>query len=183
MINKKIKYLLFAGYLNLFAFAFFTPLFALFVGKLSANPADVGIAWGVNLYAAALMIIISGRYEDRIKSKEKMVVAGYFLMAAGAAAYLLVHTMAELYLVQLFNAVGVGLLTPAWRTLYSKKEDKGRETLEWSLADGGARFFGATGAVIGGFILKYSSFMTIFVMIAAIQLIAAGVSMSLLNKD
>lgn len=182
MINTKIRYLLFANYLNLFAFAFFTPLFALFVTKLDPNPAMVGIAWGVNMYAAAGMILLFGRYEDRIKHKETLVVVGYFLMAAGAAAYMLVNTLNQLYLVQLFNAVGVGLLTPAWRTSYAKAEDKGKETLEWSLVDGGAKFFIATGAIIGGFILKYYSFKVIFAMIAVIQLVGAFVSLELLKK-
>ena len=135
------------------------------------------------MYAAALMIILFGKYEDRIKNKEKLVVIGYFLMAAGAASYLLVSSIGELFAVQLFNAIGVGLLTPAWRTAYAKSEDKGRETEEWAFMEGGNRFFIATGAVIGGFILKYYSFKAIFVVMAVLQLGAALVAMRLLEHE
>jgi predicted MFS family arabinose efflux permease len=181
MVNQKIKYLLFANYLNFFAFAFFTPLFALFVTGLNPNPAVVGIAWGVNMYAAGAMILLFGRYENRIKNQEKLVVTGFFIMAVAFAGYILVDNLTELFLVQLINAVGLGMATPAWRTLYSKDEDKGRETVEWSFVDGGNRFFVATGAIAGGLILKYGSFQLLFAVMATIQLIAALVSMNLLS--
>jgi len=180
-MNSKARILLYANYLNFFGIAFFTPLFALFVADINAGPEMVGIAWAVNMYAAALMIIVFGKYEDHIKNKEKLVVVGYFLMAAGAASYLLVSSLGELFAVQLFNAIGVGILTPAWRTVYAKSEDRGKETEEWAFMEGGNRFFIATGAIIGGFILKYYSFKVIFVVMAVLQLIAAFVAMQLLQ--
>jgi predicted MFS family arabinose efflux permease len=181
-MNPKARILLYANYLNFFGIAFFTPLFALFVDDIGAGPEMVGIAWAVNMYAAALMIILFGRYEDKIKNKEKVLVVGYFLMAAGAASYLLVSSLPELFAVQLFNAIGVGILTPAWRTVYAKSEDRGRETEEWAFMEGGNRFFIATGALIGGFILKYYSFKAIFVLMAVAQLIAAFIAMQLLTS-
>ncbi|OGL25592.1 hypothetical protein A3E49_02240 [Candidatus Saccharibacteria bacterium RIFCSPHIGHO2_12_FULL_49_19] len=181
-MNAKIRYLLLANYLNLFAFAFFTPLFALFVTDLNPNPEFVGIAWGVAMYTAALMMLVFGRYEDRIKNKEKLIVAGYFLMAAGALSYLLVSDIKELFAVQLFNAIGLGMLTPAWRTVYANAEDRGKETKEWAFMEGGDRFFIATGAIIGGFILKYYSFKAIFVVMALLQLVAGLVALRLLQS-
>ena len=180
-MNLKTRYLLYANYLNFFGIAFFTPLFALFVDGLGVGQEMVGIAWAVNMYAAALMIILFGKYEDRVKNKELIVVIGYFLMAAGAAAYMLVSSIGELFAVQLFNAIGVGLVTPAWRTTYAKAEDRGKETEEWAFMEGGNRFFIATGAILGGFILKYYSFKAIFVVMAILQLGAALVAMQLLK--
>src|SRR3990167_10601242 len=86
-MNAKIRYLLLANYLNLFAFAFFTPLFALFVTDLNPNPEFVGIAWGVAMYPAALMMLVFGRYEDRIKNKEKIILAGHFFFFSGALSF------------------------------------------------------------------------------------------------
>ncbi|HET9850768.1 MAG TPA: MFS transporter [Candidatus Saccharimonadales bacterium] len=182
MVNTKIRYLLFSNYLNLLGFSIFTPLFAIFVLNLRNDPSLVGLAWGVNLYAAALMILLFGKYEDRWRHKEQLVVIGFFLLAAGGAAYLLVHSIWQLFAIQAFNAIGTGVLTPAWRTVYAKSEDKGRETLEWSFVDGGAKFFSATGAVIGGLILKFYSFRAIFILICLIQLLAGIVALSLLKN-
>jgi len=103
-------------------------------------------------------------------------------MAAGALSYLLVSDIKELFAVQLFNAIGLGMLTPAWRTVYANAEDRGKETKEWAFMEGGDRFFIATGAIIGGFILKYYSFKAIFVVMALLQLVAGLVALRLLQS-
>lgn len=181
MLNIKIRYLLYASYLNLFSFAFFNPLFALYVIHIGARPEYIGIAWGVNMYAAAAMILLFGKFEDKRKNKEKLVIAGYFILAIGAFSYIWVTSLWQLFIVQVINAVGIGILTPAWRTTYALNEDKGKESLEWSFVDGGGRFFIATGAIVGSLLYKYYGFKTIFILIGIIQLIAAFLSLKLLN--
>jgi predicted MFS family arabinose efflux permease len=180
--NITIRYLLITNYLNLFAFAFFNPLFALYVLHLGGKPEIVGIAWGVNMYAAALMILLFGRYENQKKNQEKLVVMGYFVLAAGAASYLLVSNVWQIFIVQIINALGMGLMTPAWRTAYAAGEDKGKETIEWSLVDGGGRFFIASGAMVGSLIYKFYGFTGIFILITLIQLVAAFISLRLLKS-
>ena len=183
MVNFKVRYLLFANYLNLFAFAFFTPLYALFVIGLGGDAKIVGLSAGVAAYATALMILFFGRWENSHKHKEKMVVIGYFWLAAGAVAFMLVHHIWQLFVVQIFNAIGVGILTPALRTTYAQWEDKGKETQEWSFWDGGNHIFMATGAILGGFLLSaIGSFRGLFALIAAIQFVGALISLKLLNK-
>src|SRR5476651_1911102 len=110
MVNAKIRYLLYSNYLNVLGFSLFTPLFAIFVLHLKNDPGIVGIAWGVNMYAAALMILVFGKYENARKHQEKLVVLAFFLMALGAAAYILVTNIWQLFAVQLFNAIGAGML-------------------------------------------------------------------------
>ena len=183
MLNFKIRYLLFANFLNLFAFAFFSPLYALFVVGLGGSAKIVGVSVGVGTYATALMILFFGRYENRLISKEKMVVIGYFWLAAGAAAYMLIDHIWQLFIVQIFNAVGTGILLPAWKTSYAKHEDHGKETQEWSFLDGGNALFTATGALIGGFLLSaLGGFKSLFALIASIQLVAALISLNLLKR-
>ncbi|MDB5160754.1 MAG: Major facilitator superfamily 1 [Candidatus Saccharibacteria bacterium] len=179
--NTKIRYLLITNYLQLFAFSFFNPLFALYVLHLGAKPEIIGVAWGVNMYAAALTILLFGRYENQNSNKERLVVLGYFVLAAGAASFLLVSNVWQLLVVQIVNAVGLGMMTPAWRTAYAQSEDKGKEIMEWSLVDGGGRFFIATGAMVGSLIYKYFGFHGIFILIALVQLIAAVISLQLLK--
>lgn len=183
MTNTKIKLLLIANFVNNFAYSFFPPLFALFVAKIDASPAMVGIAWGVNMFTIGVMILLFGRYENKIQNQDKLMIYGYVLMAAGALSYLLVHNIWQLFAVQFFNAIGVGMLIPAWRTIFTKGEDKDKITLEWSWADASLRFSIATGAIAGGLILKYGDFRDLFILMAAVELIAAGIAMSLLKQS
>jgi cyanate permease len=183
MMNLKVRYLLFANYLNLFAFAFFTPLYAIFVLNLGGDAKIVGLTSGLGTYAAALMILFFGKWENSQRHQEKLVIAGFFWLAIGALGYILVHHIWQLFAVQIFNAIGTGLLVPALRTTYAKMEDKGRETQEWAFWEGGNRIFAATGAILGGFLLSaLGSFKGLFLMIAAVQLIGAIISIKLLQK-
>jgi predicted MFS family arabinose efflux permease len=135
------------------------------------------------MYAAAITILIFGRLEDKRKNKLKLVIAGYFILAIAGFSYIFVTDIQGLFVVQIINAIGVGILTPAWRTTYALSEDKGRETLEWSFVDGGGKFAIATGAIIGSFIYKYYGFKAIFILIGIIQLIAAFISLRLLKES
>jgi len=184
MPSFRIRYLLFANYLNLFAFAFFTPLYALFVTGLGAGPKTVGISAGVAAYATALMILFFGRWENSQKHKEKLIVLGYFWLSAGAVGYMLIHHIWQLYLVQIFNAIGVGIITPALRATYAQWEDKGKETQQWAFWEGGNRIFVATGSILGGFLLTaMGNFKGLFALIAAIQLVGGLVSLKILKDE
>lgn len=182
MVNIKIKILLASQFVNNFALAFFTPVFALFVVKFDPNPAMAGIAWSVNMFVLATLILIFGKYENKLKNHAKLVVAGYLLMAVGALSYLLVDNIWQLIAVQAFNAIGLAMAMPAFRTLFTKGEDKSKITLEWSMADANMRYAIALGAVVGGLLLKYAGFDTLFVLMAAFELLSAGIAMSLLNE-
>jgi MFS family permease len=182
VINKKIKILLAANFVNNVGFSFFPPLFALFVAKFDRSPAMVGTAWAVNMFVLGIMILIFGRYENKLNNHEKLLVTGYLLMATGALCYLLVDNIWQLFAVQAFNAIGVGMSMPAFRTIFTKGEDKDKVTVEWSMADANIRFAIATGAIAGGLVLKYSGFDTLFILIAAFELMSAGIAMSLLNE-
>ncbi len=183
MPSFRVRYLLFANYLNLFAFAFFTPLYALFVLNIGGDAKTVGLTSGLGTYAAALMILFFGKWENSQKHQERLVVIGFFWLAVGAAAYILVHHVWQLFAVQAFNSIGTGMLVPALRSTYAKWEDKGRETQEWSFWEGGNRIFAATGAIVGGFLLSATGgFKSLFALMSAVQLVAALISLKLLKK-
>jgi MFS family permease len=103
-------------------------------------------------------------------------------MAVGALSYLLVHNIWQLFAVQAFSAIGLGMSMPAFRTLFTKAQDKGMITVEWSMADANIRFAMAAGATVGGLILKFGGFNDLFMLIAAFELFSAGIAMSLLNQ-
>ena len=175
MPNAKIKYLLFSNYLSLFSFAFFNPLFAIYVVNKGMPAEQVGFALGINLYIAALIILFIGKFEDKRKNKAKLIALGYVVLAIASCSYLFVHNFSGLVIAQAINALGVGIYIPALRTTYGKSEDKGKETTEWAYMEGGGRFFMATGAVVGSLIFKFYGFKTMFILIALIQLVAAYV--------
>lgn len=182
MLNVRLRYLLFSNYLNLFGFSLFSPLYALYATGIGATPQLVGLSYAVNTLASACMVIMFGRFEDRFKDKRKMVVVGYFWLSAAAFSFLLVHTIPQLFLIQVFNAIGTGILLPAFKATYMRTEDRGSEAREWSFYDGGNMLSTAAGAALSGVILAYYGFHAIFAIMGTIQLIAAFVSLRVIAE-
>lgn len=181
-MKPSLRYLLVSNYLNLLGFALFSPFYALFALRIGAGAFQTGAAWAVYTAVSGVVIIVFGRVEDKISDKRPLVVAGYFWLALGALSFLLVKSTTSLFVVQAFNALGAGILLPAWKCAYGKGEDKGREASEWSLFDGGNMLCTAAAALAGGYLVKQYGFHSIFILMFCIQLVAAFVSTNLLVR-
>lgn len=175
------RILLISNYINLFGFALFMPLYALFARDVGATPFETGIAYGLYTGLAGVLMILIGRIEDHIKRKLHLIVFAYFWLACAALLFLFVDDPTSLYIVQGVNAIGAGMLMPAWKASFAKHQDKGKEASEWSLFDGGNYIGIAIAATIGGYVVKMYGFDTIFIAMFVIQCIAAIISLRLLT--
>ena len=182
-MKKEMRILLFSNYLNTFGYSLFGPLYALFVLKVGGSAFTAGATWSVYMLAAGLFIFLFGKFGDVFASHRKgMIVAGYFVLAFGALSFVLVRNTFDIYLVQIFNALGVGLLTPLWLAAYSKTEYRGREAEGWALFDGADYILIAIAAFLGGVYVTYFSFVNLFIAIFVIQIVAAFISVRLLDQ-
>lgn len=120
----------------------------------------------------ATLIFVFGKYENT-RPKEHFLIAGYFVFALGAFSFLLVDSITSLVLVLSFNAVGGGLSMPAYKTIFAKSEDVGRESEEWAWLDSSTMFAAAGGSAIGGAIIGLFGFNGLFITMGSIQLVAA----------
>jgi len=73
------------------------PIYALFVEKIGGDLLDASYAFGVFALAAGVTTFISGRYADRIKENELIVVLGYGIMGIGFLGYTLVNSIWSLF--------------------------------------------------------------------------------------
>ena len=78
------------------------------------------------------------------------------------------------------NALGTGILLPAWKTLYAQAENKGKEAHEWSLLDGGNMLLAGIATLVGGTIAKNFGFDFLIIFMFGLQLVAALISLKLL---
>lgn len=182
-MKKQIRILLFCSYLNVFAYALFSPLYAVFVQKFDTNLLVISASWGVYALFQGVVMIIFGKVEDRLKDKRPMIVAGYFLLAVGALSFAFISTVHQLYVVQAVNALANGILLPAWKAVYSKAQDKGKEAQEWSLFDGGNLILVSMAAFVGGYVVTTIGFQNLFFIIFLVQLATAIFSIKILKKS
>lgn len=179
---SKVKTLLFINLISLTGFQVFAPLYALFASEVGATPAQVGAIWSYYSLIMATLIFIFGKFENT-RPKEWFLVVGYFVFAIGAFSFLLVDSITSLVLVLSFNAIGGGLSMPAYKTIFAKSEDLGRESEEWAWLDSSTMFAAAGGSAIGGAIIGLFGFSGLFITMGSIQMVAAVIGLVYFIRD
>lgn len=181
-MNTRLRYLLIANYINIASVACFSPIYALYVAQFSASTFMVSLMWGFALIIQGLMTFFFGYVLNNSPHKRQLLVTGYFLMAIAAFMYVCVDSINHLIFVTVVNACACAFHMPVFKAYVTMHEHKGQETHEWSLFDGGNYLLAGVGALIGGNILLLTDFRGLFIVIGALQLIAAIIALRLLKN-
>ncbi len=178
-MKKELSLLLATNYLNWFSAGLLIPLYALFVLSLGGTPVDAGLTLGALYLEAGVLIIVFGKLGDNF-DKRKLVVAGYFISAIAFMSFYFVQNVGQLYFSQFLNALGIGVLFPAWKAVYSTLQDAGKEASEWAWFDGGNYIVWAIASLAAGLVYDYAGFGGLFALMAGTQLAGALISLKLL---
>jgi MFS family permease len=161
--SRALRVLLMTNGVILFSSAMMGPIYALFVEKIGGDLLDASLTGGIFALAAGITSFISGRYADKIKENELIIVLGYSLIAFGYFLYLFVDTIWFLFLIQVIIGFGEAIYSPAFDSVYSKHIDHHKSGLQWGSWETINYFSVAFGAVIGGLLVQQFGFQFIFV--------------------
>ncbi|MCB9802949.1 MFS transporter [Candidatus Nomurabacteria bacterium] len=164
--NKALRILLSTNALALMAGAMLGPIYALFVEKVGGDLMDASIAGGIFAFVAGLTTLISGKYSDRIKQNELIVVLGYSIMGLGFFLYFWVDSIIFLFIVQAIIGLGEAIYSPAFDAVYSKHLDGHKSGTQWGAWESMNYFTTAIGAVVGGAIVTFLGFQTLFIIMS-----------------
>jgi len=178
-MKKGLKILLTAEALINLSGGFFGPIYAIFVQQIGGNILDAGGAYSIYLLAAGILVFLISRWEDHIKHKENLVIAGYGLTCLGFIGYLFVQNPIHLFIVQAILGLALAVNAPAYDALYSKFLDKGKFASEWGLHETQYYLVTAIGALIGAFIADIYGFRRLFMTMAAVSFIGFLISLKL----
>jgi MFS family permease len=171
-INKKTRNLLNGSNIWYLGEGMFGPLLAVFSDRIGGDILDISTAWSIFLVVSGILSILIGKLSDRF-DKRKIMVAGYWLNALMTFAYVFVSNPMELFIVQAGLGLASALSTPTWDALvdeYSKEDENGTV---WGLAEGLPNIVTGIAIIVGGSLVTYSSFSTLFVIMGIIQTAAA----------
>ncbi|MGL4620813.1 MAG: MFS transporter, partial [Chroococcidiopsis sp.] len=158
----------------------FAPIFGLFTQKIGGNILDISGIWAAYLVATGIFTILVGKLSDRNISKAKLMIIGYALNAIFTFCYLFVSSQLSLFLVQVGLGIASALATPTWNALYAQYEDREKAGQIWGMADGQSKVMTGLAVVLGGVIVNWLSFNTLFITMGTIQVIATLYSIQLL---
>ncbi|MFH1611636.1 MAG: MFS transporter [Patescibacteria group bacterium] len=164
--NKALRILLSTNAMILTAAAMLGPIYALFVERVGGDLMDASIAGGIFAFVAGLTTLVSGKYSDKIKENELIVVLGYVIMGVGFLLYFWVSSIVFLFIVQAIIGLGEAIYSPAFDAVYSKHLDGHKSGTQWGAWESMNYFTTAVGAVAGGGLVTLFGFQTLFVIMA-----------------
>jgi len=173
MINKAIRSLLVSSALWYLGESMLGPFFAVFAQKIGGSILDISGAWTVYLIVTGILVIIVGKISDTLISKERLLIAGYFLNCIFTFAYIFIKSPFELFIVQAGLGVSAALATPTWSALFARHESKKNDGFDWGLAGGSTYLVNAVAVFTGGIIINYFSFNVLFFTMGVVQVVSA----------
>jgi MFS family permease len=172
MFRREERILLGGAGLWAFGEGMLGPLFAIFGERVGGNVLEISWAWAVYLIVFGSLVILAGRYSDKV-NKGRLMVAGFGLNAALTFCYLLVNSPASLLALQAGLGVAAALATPTWDALYARYEDRKHDGATWGIGDGSIRVLAGTGLLIGGVIVTATSFEMLFMIMGTVQVMSS----------
>jgi len=169
-------YLLGASLIANFADSLFGPLYAIYVENIGGGVLDVGNSIALYSITTGVLIIIFGRISDYV-SKELLATFGFALGALGTLCYLIIHSPAQLYALQILFAVSTALLSAPLTALFAKHINAEKSGLLWALEGGGGKIFAGLGLMLGTFITYKFGFTATFIFIFCLQMVATALQL------
>ena len=182
-MNIKLRLLLFASVFGNFGSALFGPIYAFFVQEIGGNIIVASVSFAIYTLVFALLTTFMGRLEDTKFNREKMVFIGYLILSISNLLFIFVQKPLDLYLLQALMGIGVAIVAPAWEALYSLALDKGKESSEWSYWNASIGIAASVAALLGGVIVSYYGFKTLFIIMSAFHFISTLIASSLLKQS
>ncbi len=165
-LNKQLGILLITNSLILLSAAMFGPIAALFVEEIGGDLMDASIAAGIFAIVAGITTLVSGKYADKLKEPELIIVSGYSLMGFGFFLFLIVDSVIFLFIVQAIVGLGEAIYSPAFDAIYSKHLDGKKSGSQWGAWESMNYFTAASGALIGGVIVTLFGFQALFIIMS-----------------
>lgn len=169
-MNKLSKLLLKASWIGSMAEAMLLPMWALLVKRVGGDLIDAGAGYAIFCIATGIAVMGVGRTEWFTRHVKAIVFWGFTIAGICEFSYLFVYNILQLFLLQSLIGVSVGLLGPAWDSLYAL--DTEEPAKKWSFWSGGQSFLTGIAALLGGFILKSFGWTALFIVMGLIDLIS-----------
>lgn len=165
-LNKPLRILLATNAFVLVAGAMLGPIYAIFVDNVGGDLMDASIAGGLYALAAGVTTLISGKYSDKIRESEYVVVLGYVIMGIGFLFYTMANSIWWLFVLQSLIGMGEAIYSPAFDAVYSHHLVEEKAGGQWGAWESMNYFSLTIGSFVGGSIATWFGFNTLFIIMS-----------------
>ena len=168
-LTPQSKFLLKASLAGNFAEAMLLPVFAVFTERVGGSALDAGIGFGIFQITAGLFVVLIGSTDWFRRNVRLIVFFGFLLSWMGELSYIFVRSREELFAAQAIIGMAIGMMNPAWDSLYCEGAAEQDSARNWSIWSGGVNLSQGIAALAGGLIVSRFSFHTLFVIMGMIN--------------
>lgn len=171
-LSRQARVLLKMSFVTTFAESMLVPMYAAFTERVGGSILDAGIAFAAFSIATGIAVSLIGTrpwFQHHIKA---FLMLGFVISAACDFSYLLVANRWQLFAAQVVAGLATGLVEPAWDSLFTADIEHS-SVRHWSIWAGGTHLFAGIAALVGGAIVAYLSFSTLFVTMGLMDTLAA----------
>ena len=182
LLNKIIRSLVLSDFFLNLGWGLLSPVFALFILEKITGNNDLAAAEVAGLAALfywiskSLMEIPIGYILDKKHGERDdfwFMVIGTFITSIVPIGYLFSTEPSNIYFWQVIHAIGMSMSLPSWLAIFTRHVDKGKEGFEWSLETTSIGLGAGIAGGIGGVLVGYLGFTTIFVCASIFNFVAA----------
>lgn len=173
LFNRPIRILLSTNALILLSGAMLAPIYAIYVEDIGGDLMDASLTGGIFALAAGVTSIITGKYADKARRMDWIMIIGAVIMSIGFFLFAKVENIFGLFLVQTLIGLGQAIYYPPYDALYSLHISKKKAASTWAAWESMDYFVTAGGAVVGGYIASTWGFQPLFILMGLTCLISS----------
>ena len=170
-MRRILKILILSSFFINLAAGLFGPIYAIFVEEIGGDLLTAGTAYAIFAIASGSLIFMLGKWEDKVKHQEKLLVFGRFLAVIGFIGYLLIKNPTQLFIVQIIFGIESAIITPAFDSLFSKNLNRKKFASQWGTWESTAAY-----------IAKEYGFQTLFTIMLIISIFSFLVTLLLIKR-
>ena len=177
-INPVIRFLILSDTVVIGAAGLLGPIFALFITDYipGANEAVAGLAAGIYLFTKSILQIPIAHLIDKIRGEKDdfwLMFICTILIALIPLFYLVIHTQAQLYLIQFLLGLFTAFTFPTYMAIFTRHIDKDKEGTEWGVYFTLTDLMSAALAAVGGYLAASQGFSVLIIAVVILSLIGA----------
>lgn len=170
-LSRRGRLLVIISFLTTFAESMLVPMYAAFTESVGGSILDAGIAFAVFSMATGLFITLVGTRPWFQRHVRSFLILGFLASACCDISYVFVQNRWQLFAAQVVAGLATGLIEPAWDSLFTDDMEE-PSAKHWSIWAGGSHLVAGAAALLGGVIVAYFSFKTLFLAMALIDIVA-----------
>lgn len=173
--SRQRRLLVTISFLTTFAESMLVPMYAAFTERVGGSILDAGIAFACFSMATGVFVSLIGTRPVFQRHVRTFLVLGFLGSACCDISYIFVQNRWQLFAAQVIAGLSTGLIEPAWDSLFTDAIEHS-SARHWSIWSGGTHLIAGAAALLGGVIVAYFSFTTLFLTMGLVDTLATFVA-------